>query len=165
MDEFDNAQHADLSQRYKAGANWFYWIAGLTIVTSIIAFAGGGLRFLISLGTTQVVDAVAEGLSEQLGGAPKVIALVLDLIATGVFVLFGYLAGQKLLWAYMTGMAVFLLDGFVAVLIQDWIGVIAHAVILFFMFRGYMTGLELRDFEKAMAAKAPEASPQPEPAV
>ena len=165
MDEFEQAQYAEVAQRYKGGANWFYWIAGLTIVTSIIAIAGGGWRFLISLGTTQLIDGIAEVFSAELGSAPKVIAFVLDLIVTGVFVLFGYLANQKLLWAYMVGMVVFLLDGLVSLVVLDWIGVIAHVVVLFFMFRGYQAGRELVSLEQAFAAKVPDPSPQTEAAV
>src|SRR5262249_2532339 len=130
--DFYYTQHAQVSQRYRAGANWFYWIAGLTIITSIITIAGGGWRFLISLGSTQIIDGIAAALAKDLGSAPKVIALVLDLILTGVFIGFGYLAHKKYLWAYITGMVVFLFDGLMALLIQDLIGVVAHAVVLFF---------------------------------
>jgi hypothetical protein len=163
MYDADYAQHAELSQSYKNGANWFYWIAGLTIITSIIAFAGGGWRFLISLGTTQLIDGVAEALSAELGGAPKVVALVLDLLVTGAFVGFGVLAGKKLLWAYILGMVAFLFDGLVSLLVQDWIGVVVHAVVLFFMFRGFQAGRELTNLEQVMAQQAREATPQPEP--
>jgi hypothetical protein len=163
MNDLDYTQHAELTQRYKAGVNWFYWIAGLTLVTSLIALGGGGWRFLLSLGTTQVVDAVAEGLSADLGGAPKIVALVLDLVVTGVFITFGWLAGTKQLWAYILGMVVFLFDGLVSLLVQDLIGVIAHVVVLFFMFRGYQAGQQLVNLEKAMAEQVPEATPQPEP--
>jgi hypothetical protein len=165
MDQIEYAQHAELTRRYRGGANWFYWIAGLTIVTSLIAAFGGGWRFLLSLGTTQIIDAVAQGLSTELGSAPKVIALVLDLVVTGTFVAFGYLAGKKYLWAYIAGMVVFLLDGLVTLVIQDWVGVIAHGVVLFFMFPGYQAGRALLSFEKAMAEKPPETAPQPEAAV
>lgn len=174
MEDLDYIQHAQLSQTYKGGANWFYWIAGLTIITSIIAFAGGGWRFLISLGSTQIIDAFAEGLSTQLGTVAKVVGLVLDLIVTGVFVMFGYLAGKKQLWAYMLGMVVFLFDGLISLLFQDFIGAIAHAVVLFFMFRGFQAGRELVALEKSMAERqatettpqqATETTPQPEPAV
>jgi hypothetical protein len=166
MENLDYIQHAQLSQTYKGGANWFYWIAGLTIITSIIAFSGGDWRFLISLGSTQVIDAFAEGLSTGLGTAAKVVGLILDLIVTGLFVMFGYLAGKKLLWAYMLGMVVFLLDGLISLLFQDYIGAIAHAVVLFFMFRGYQVGRELVAFENWMAERElTETSPQPEPAV
>src|SRR5215217_1828438 len=119
--DFDQIQHADLAQRYKSGANWFYWIAGLTMITSIIGFFGGGIRFLIGLGLTQVIDGMAEALAPQLGGAVQVVALLLDLVVTGIFVLFGYLANKKLLWAYVAGMVVFLMDGLLALAFQDWI--------------------------------------------
>ena len=153
--DFDQVQHAELSQRYKSGANWFYWIAGLTIITSLIAFFGGGIRFLISLGLTQFIDAVAAGVATELGGAVQVVGLLLDFIVTGVFVLFGYLAGKKMLWAYVVGMVVFLLDGLLSLAFQDAIGVIAHAVVLFWLFRGYQAGRELVSLEKIMAEQQP----------
>jgi hypothetical protein len=148
-------EHTDLAQRYKSGANWFYWIAGLTIVTSIISFGGGDWRFLISLGTTQVIDGLADAFSAELGTAPKVIALVLDLILSAVFVVFGVLANKKFLWAYILGMAVFFIDGLVSLLVQDWIGVIAHVVVVIFMVPGFMAGRKLVELEQMMATQAP----------
>ena len=163
--EYDHIQHQELTQRFRSGANWFYWIAGLTIVTSLIAFFGGGIRFLVSLGLTQFIDGFAAALATELGGAVQVVALLLDLVVTGVFVLFGYLAGKKLLWAYVVGMVVFLLDGLLSLAFQDAIGVIAHAVVLFWLFRGYQAGRELVSLEKTMAEQAATAQQQPEPAI
>jgi len=155
MQEFANPQYDDLAQRYKSGANWFYWIAGLTIVTSIISFTGGEWRFLVSLGTTQVIDGLADAFSAELGGAPKVIAIVLDVILAGVFVVFGVLANKKLLWAYILGMAVFVFDGLVSLMVQDLIGVVAHVVVLIFMVPGFMAGRKLVEIEEMRTAQAP----------
>ena len=164
-DNYDNIQLAQLKQAYKTGANWFYWIAALTIITSLITFGGGGWRFFISLGSTQIIDGIAQGLSTELGGATKVIALILDLIVTGLFVLFGWLANQKHLWAFAVGMVAFALDGLVLLPFGDWIGVIAHAVVLFFLFRGFQAGRSLVALEKAMAEQHAAATAQPEPAL
>lgn len=153
---FDNVRHSELTQSYKSGANWFYWIAGLTIVTSVIAFGGGGVRFLISLGITQLLDGVAEAISTEGGGAAKVIALVVSLLISGVFILLGWLANQKMLWAYIVGMVLFGLDGLLSLVAQDWIGVIAHGVVLFFLFRGFQAGRDLVSLERAMAQSAPQ---------
>ena len=158
-DNYDNVQHAELTQSYKSGANWFYWIAGLTIVTSVIAFGGGGIRFLISLGITQIIDGVAEALSAEAGGAVKAIALVLSLLISGVFIVFGLLANKKMLGAYIVGMVLFGLDGLLSLVFQDWIGVIAHGVVLFFLFRGFQAGRELVSLEKAMTESAPQVEP------
>lgn len=153
-------ENADLATKYRSGANWFYWIAGLTIVTSIMSFTGADWRFLISLGTTQVIDALANVMSAELGGAPKVVALVLDLILTGVFVVFGVLANKKFLWAYILGMAVFVIDGLVSLLVQDWVGVIAHVVVLIFMVPGFMAGRKLIEIEQMMAESQARAETQ-----
>lgn len=160
MYDADHIRHAELLQRYKNGANWFYWIAGLTIVTSIIAFGGGGWRFFISLGSTQLIDSIAAALAERVGSAAKVVALVLDLLVTATFVVLGVLAGKKHLWAYVAGMVLFLLDGLVNLVIQDWIGLIAHVVVLVLMVPGFQAGRELLSLEETMAQQ--QTAPQPE---
>ena len=159
--DYDYTQHSELTQRYRSGVNWFYWIAGLTIITSLITLFGGGIRFLISLGLTQFIDGFAAALAPQLGGAVQVVGLILDLIVTGVFVVFGVLAGKKMLWAYIAGMVVFFFDGLLSLVFMDVIGVIAHVVVLFVLFRGLQAGRELVSLEKLMAEQAATAAPQP----
>jgi len=163
MYDADYIQHAELTQRLKNGANWFYWIAGLTIITSIITFFGGGWRFFISLGSTQLIDAIADALAAEIGNAAKVVALVLDMVITAAFVGFGVLAGKKLVWAYIAGMVVFLLDGLVNLFIQDWIGLVAHVVVLVLMVPGLQAGRELNSLERRMTEQAAQSPPQPEP--
>lgn len=162
MNQFDEIKYTELYQSYKSGANWFFWIAGLTLITSLITLGGGNWRFLISLGVTQMIDGIAHVTSEQLGGATKVIGLVLDIFITALFVLFGVLAGKKMLWAYLVGMIVFGLDGLLSLLIGDWIGIGAHLFVLFFMGKGYMAGREMVAFERELAASVP---PPPPPSV
>ena len=64
-----------LEQRYKSGARWFFWIAGLSVVTSLISFWGGGYAFFLSLGTTQVIDGFAKGLATELGDSVRMVGL------------------------------------------------------------------------------------------
>ena len=163
----DYSQHDELRQRYKSGANWFYWIAALTLLTSIIALTGGRWRFFLSLGTTQVIDDFASIASESLGNATKVIAGVFDIFITAMFAGFGVLANKKHLWAYILGMVVFLMDGLVSLAIFDLLGLAVHGFVLFMMFRGYQAGRELVGLEKAMAESAQAAAhapPEPAPA-
>ena len=112
-------------------ASWFYWIAGLSLVNSISAFSGGGWRFIFGLGVTQVID----GIGIKLGGSG--IALVMDLIVTGIFVLFGVFASKGQTWAFAVGSILFGLDGLLLVLAQDWISVAFHAYVLFRLFQGF----------------------------
>ncbi len=43
----------------KSGANWFVWIAILSIINSVIVTMNGNLNFIIGLGITQIVDALS----------------------------------------------------------------------------------------------------------
>src|SRR5215467_594743 len=78
--------------RTQSGANWFFWIAGLSLVNSVILMVGGKWSFLAGLGVTQIIDALAGALSDKLGAGATAFALFLDLCAAGVIVLFGVLA-------------------------------------------------------------------------
>ena len=159
----DNVRHAELMQSYKSGANWFYWIAGLSIITSLITFFGGGWQFIFGLGITVIIDGMADAISSEGGGdAPKVVALILDLLVTGLFVGFGWLASRKMLGAYIVGMVAFVLDGLLSLIAQDWLSVGAHALVLYWLFRGFQAGRELVDLEKSMSA---QPGPQVEPAI
>lgn len=126
------ANPAALAQ-VKSGASWFYWIAGLSLVNSISAFAGSDWRFILGLGIRQLIDALGQGIE----GSGKYIALVLDLVAAGVLVLFGVFGGKGHLWAFVVGMVLFALDGVLFLLVQDWIGVAFHAFVLYCLFRGF----------------------------
>ena len=168
---YDYHQHAELSTRFRSGANWFYWIAGLTLVNSIISLLGGGWRFFLSLEITQVIDVIALGASESLGEATKVIAIVLDIFIAAMFAGFAYLASKRQMWAYVTGMIVFVLDGLLALVFIDFIGIIVHGVLLVLMIRGFLAGREMLALERAMAqaaqaaeASAAQATPAPAPA-
>ena len=43
----------------KKGANWFFWIAGLSVVNSVILLMEGDRHFVVGLGVTQLVNAIA----------------------------------------------------------------------------------------------------------
>src|SRR5688572_7968968 len=56
---------AALLARGKNGAHWFYWVAALSLVTSIIILGGGQTHFVIGLGITLLASVIASGLAQQ----------------------------------------------------------------------------------------------------
>jgi hypothetical protein len=135
LTSLDSIQSHQLQDRALSGARWFYWIAGLSLITSLVALSGSNWGFVLSLGVTQVIDGIAKVSGAD--GAGKAIALVLDLTIAGVFVVFGVLASKKLLWAFILGMVLFGLDALILVFVQDWIGVVFHAYALYCIFAGF----------------------------
>src|SRR2546430_12162167 len=86
-----------LEQRSKSGARWFFWIAALSLGTSLLTLAGSGFAFFLSLGITPVIDGLANGLAANLGDSVKIIALALDLLLAGVLLLIAWLSLKRTL--------------------------------------------------------------------
>ena len=81
----------ELEKRVKSGGSWYYWVAALSLVNSVMAFSGGGGGFVIGLSVTQFVEAM---LSAD-GGVMKGVGLALGVLAAGVFALFGVFACKR----------------------------------------------------------------------
>jgi hypothetical protein len=79
-----------------------------------------------------------------MGGAGKIIALILNLLVVGMLVVFGILGSRRHLWPFIAGLVLLALDGVLFLLARDWIGVGFHALVLFFLFRGMQACRALR---------------------
>lgn len=123
----------------KSGASWFYWIAALSLINSLIALSGSNYNFILGLGVTQIIDGFGMGFE----GAGKAIALVLDLIVVGIFVFFGVFANKRKTRAFVVGMVLYGLDSLFALLVQDWLPLGFHGFALFCLFRGFRACREL----------------------
>ena len=123
----------------KSGASWFYWIAGLSLINSVVALSGSQWGFILGLGITQIFDAIGQNIQ----GGGKAIILVLDLIVVGVFVFFGVFAHKRHTWAFVLGMILYALDGLIFLIGQGWLSLGFHAFVLFCLFRGFKACREL----------------------
>jgi hypothetical protein len=125
----DKAQIVKLAPRVLGGARWFWWIAGLSIINSVIAHTSGNAGFLIGLGITQISDAVFINL--------KPIAIFLDALAVSFFVAMGWFAARGHVWAFLAGGIVYALDAVVFLLFEDWLPAAFHGLALFFIHVAY----------------------------
>ena len=73
----------------------------------------------------------------------KVIALVLDVIAAGIFVVFGVFACKRHAWAFIAGMALYGIDSLLTLVAQYWLGVAFHAWVLFSLFVGMKAAFQI----------------------
>jgi hypothetical protein len=133
-----------LNNKVISGANWFYWIAALSLVNTVIFLFGGNWTFVIGLGITQITDGIA--LEVQTGG--RIIAFIVNVIIAGIFAGFGFLSRKRYTWAFITGMVLYAADGLLFILVQDVLSIIFHAIALFFMFGGLRAHFALKQYEK-----------------
>src|SRR5262245_23033967 len=129
----------ELHRRVTSGGSWFYWVAGLSLVNSFAALSGSNWGFIFGLQITQIIDHFAR----ETGGNAKTIAMVLDVLAAGVLVLFGVFACRRHIWAFIVGMILYGLDALLTVISQYWLGVAFHAWVLFSLFVGLKAALQI----------------------
>jgi hypothetical protein len=157
-----NAPNPEWEARVKRGANWFYWIAGLSVINSVTFAAGANFHFLAGLGVTEVADAIVDVFVKQ--GAPsafKALSIVFDLIAVIGFALCGYFASKFSRTAFIIGIGFYFLDGIIVLLLGDFFMVAFHAFALYSLIRGFLATREVKDFQ----ATAPIAGPPPPPSM
>ncbi|MBN2383682.1 hypothetical protein JXQ70_12480 [bacterium] len=140
--EVEHRLHLEAQQA--SGANWFFWISGLSIINSIILLSGGQWSFIIGLGMTQIVDFIALEVAKELGFIASIIAFGLDLVVAGIFIFFGVFSRKKHLWAFVIGMILYAIDGLLFLVVKDFLSIAFHVFALFCLFGGLKANQSLK---------------------
>lgn len=143
----DRAAVAQANPKVQGGARWFWWIAGLSLVNTVVLLSGGNFNFVVGLAVTQIFDALFQSI--------KPLAVIFDVLALGFFFGAGYFARQGHVWAFAVGGIAYLVDGVIFGFFGDWLPVAFHIYVLFFIYAGWN---ELRSALR-QAAEAPPALP------
>jgi hypothetical protein len=152
------AAGTQLDSRLKNGANWFFWIAGLSLVNSVILLAGAKWSFVVGLGVTQFVDLIASFLRKNPGHGTLVgAALGLNVLVAGLFVLFGVYAQRRHAWAFVVGISLYALDGMVLGLLWEWWSVGFHGLMLWWLVGGLRASRALARLERERGDSAGQA--------
>ena len=112
------ATNAELEQRIRSGASWFYWIGALSLINSFLVMTKQTWGFAIGLGVTRQID-------YELSHTPMV-AFGLDLLATGAMAFFGHFAIKRHAWAFIIGLVLLVMDTALTIYQQAWLSVAFH---------------------------------------
>jgi hypothetical protein len=119
----------------RTAARWFWWIAGLSLINTIMFHSGTNFHFVVGLAMTTMVD-------EMFASNPPVAMALAGLGAAFYFVI-GYLAQRGLTWAFYVGLMVYAVDALLYAMVQDWMPVVIHVVAAVFIFKGVVRVREL----------------------
>jgi hypothetical protein len=140
-------------QNMHRGANWFYWIAGLSLVNSVIFAAGGHLSFIVGLCYTQIIDAFSDAIVT--GGGPGFIrwlAVAFNVGIVLVFALIGYYSHRAFKAAFLIGITIYAVDALLWLFFGGWLEIAFHVYALVWIVRGFMASRHVSQF--ANGAKA-----------
>ena len=125
-------------RQMKGGANWFFWLAGISLINSLVVAFNGNWSFVMGLGITQIIDVVVKSATdtESSLGFLKFVGLAIDLSIAGFFAMLAVFARKGHIWAFVTGIVFYALDSMIFVIAGDILAIAFHGLALYFMFRG-----------------------------
>lgn len=130
-----------ISDDVLSGANWFFWIAALTFVNSLILLSGVDWAFFLGLAITQIFDVGANVVAQAEGSEGfsfvHLIVFAIDLSAISFFCVLGYFARKGAGWAFILGMVLYGIDALICLLLLSFVGIAIHAFALYCIYRGY----------------------------
>jgi hypothetical protein len=140
-------QQLQLEGQMKGGASWFYWIAALSAINSILLLSGVLWSFFIGLGITQVFSQVASEIANEAGADYALLArgigFVMSLGVSAFFLMLGTFANRGHIWAFILGMVFYGLDGLIFLAVQDFPSFGFHLFALFCIFTGLKSRLAM----------------------
>ena len=130
--------------RLRGGASWFFTIAALSGINSLLQIFDAKIHFIFGLGITQVAGAVAR---QSANG--NAILILVDGLFIGLLLVCGKWARERSQGAFLGGMIAYALDGVLLLLFGVWIDAAVHAYALYRMWQGYSASRELAQIEQA----------------
>ena len=120
-----------LSLGFLRGKQELFWVAGLSLVNSLLAQFDAHIRFPTGMGITQASDAIFLKAFAEGGALAHGAALVFALLAAGVVCLFAWLTGRGSRTVFMIAIVLYGLDALLCLVFQDWFSVAFHGWMLF----------------------------------
>jgi hypothetical protein len=137
----EDMEKAKNERAVKNSANWFFLIAGLSVVNSIFYLSGGKYTFLIGLGITQFIAGFAKGFGE---GQLIPFAVILTLLIAAMFAALGLFSRKLMAWAFVTGIILYILDALLFIWVKDWLSFGFHVIALYFLVLGVAACFRLK---------------------
>ncbi len=151
-----NMQYAVAARQTQQGGDWFFWVAGLSVVNAALLLIRAPFGFFFSLG-------VAGYAARMGGGLPLYLAVTV--VASGVIALCGLLARRGARWAFLVGMILYVLDALLCLSLKEYLEIAAHAYALFRIFQGFQGAQQMSLLRAQQAAMPPSGYQPPTPGV
>ena len=142
MDIFDDdsARHVTRTSILH-GANWFFWLAILSVINSLIVYQYQIPNMPIALAITQWLDGTSAGLNPTMSSS----SLIINLLLAGVLAAFGLLARRGSDMAFVVGIFLYIVDAMLMIGLRDVFGFGVHLIGLFFLVKGLLASRHVRE--------------------
>lgn len=161
-----------LHHSLRNGANWFYWIAGLSVVNQVLLFTNAGIHFIFGLSITEIIDALAVLIGRDLNldsvNTVRILGWAMNLFIVGIFALFGFFANKRRRWPFYVGMALYGLDALATLFIwdnPDILGFAFHLIVIWGLVGGLRAISKLDKLDETLRQAGVLPTPPPPPTI
>jgi hypothetical protein len=137
-----------LESQYANGASWFYWIAGLSIINTVVGLFNGSMSFISGLGITQIIDGISYALKDGYGNGIVYFGVGIDVVIILVFAVLGILSHRGKNWAMIVGAILYSLDTLTFLIVTDYLSIGFHILAVYSIIKGIQAGNKLRSYEQ-----------------
>jgi len=123
------------SAEMRMGANWFYWLALLSVISTFLVYVVNFQTHFIGLGMSEYLDNRGAQSGTELG---KGMAFAFELAIAGIFAAFGYFARKGSDMAFIVGLFVYIFDAVVLLGYREFFAFGVHLLVMFFIFKGLL---------------------------
>ncbi len=145
------AERLKLEAQARNAANWFFYIAFVSLFNTALILAGRDQFVVIGLGVTLFVAFLAHSVASvtltDVALTSSVLAICVSIAASGVFILLGIVARRKSYLAYVLGIGLYGLDAILMLLYHEYLAVVWHVVASIFLCRGIVAISKLDENE------------------
>lgn len=127
-----DATRTQMQNAINQGANWFFIIAVFSVVNTFLSMGEKGWFFVVDLGVTMIINQI----HKELELTSTSLIIILNLLFSAIFAMFGIFARKKHLWGFIAGMILYALDALLLLVLKDFLGFVFHLLVLFFIFKG-----------------------------
>lgn len=129
-----------------AGANWFFWLAALSVLNSLAVYFISIGNTPVAFGVTQWIDGTTGPLTAE-GWSPPLhlTGLIINILVAAGFAGFGYFARRGNDVAFLIGIFLYIVDAILSIGLRDFWGFSFHLVGFFFLFRGLLASRHVRE--------------------
>jgi hypothetical protein len=153
----DRMAVVEKTNRARHAASWFYVIAAMSLINSLLSVYQANASFLAGLGVSQLIEAASLALRESANPRSSVVilgaGLMLNVVVSAAFALFGLLASRGSRRAFVVGMVIFGLDTVLVLWFRDYVGIVYHLIVLHLLFSGLRAGRDAGTKPKTGSAR------------
>jgi hypothetical protein len=130
---------AILQQAQERAGNYFFWIAGFSVVNAVLIFFKSRITSALSLGVVDIINYMFPG---------GMTAVIVTAIMVGIFAAFGVFSRKGSIVAFVIGMVLYAFDIIPLFFGSLWISIAVHAYLLYQLYRGITYSLALKKMIK-----------------